>query len=519
VKRTNFDRSEMSSWRLNGLPFIWFAPFLALVTLLAWSVASPMGASPDDDFHLASTWCANASNTTACLPGSTSSSRIVPAAVHEAPCFSAKPTMSASCQTTGFTLDPEPTVETDRGNFSGAYPPVYYAVMSVFVSSDILASVLVMRAATVVLFVAMFSALFILLPISRRPALVWGWLITTIPLGIFLLASNNPSSWAMMGVGFAWIALLGFFESTGKRRIALGAIFALAAVLAAGSRGDSALYVIVAIGAVGILKVAATKKFWLDAILPTAMVVMAAFFFLTSRQSASGTQGFGGNGTPPGTGSAPQDSLSGFGLIAYNALNIHGLWAGVFGNWGIGWLDTSMPSLVTFGAVAVFVAIGFGGLAAVSKRKLVVVALLALVLWALPVYVLVQGGDTVGEAVQPRYILPLIILLGGLLMVTKSSQRIEFTRSQLVVVVGTLSVVQFVALHMNIRRYVTGIDGAGLNLNANLEWWWNIPFSPMMVWIGGSIAYALLVAILVREVSKQPSAPRSLSRASNGVAL
>jgi len=131
-----------------------------------------------------------------------------------------------------------------------------------------------------------------------------------------------------------------------------------------------------------------------------------------------------------------------------------------------------------------------------------VVALLALVLWALPVYVLTRGGDIVGQAVQPRYILPLIVLLGGMLMLTKGSQRIAFTRSQLVLVVGTLSVVQFVSLHMNIRRYVTGIDGAGLNLNANLEWWWNIPFSPMVVWIGGSIAYALLVAIVVREVSR-----------------
>jgi hypothetical protein len=412
--------------------------------------------------------------------------------------------VSAGCQATRFTLDPTPTVETDRGNFTGAYPPVYYAVMNVFVGSDILASVLVMRAVTVVLFIAMFSALFVLLPVARRPALVWGWLITTIPLGIFLLASNNPSSWAMMGVGFAWIALLGYAESTGRRKIALGALFVISVVLAAGSRGDAALYVIVAIGAVGILTFSATKAFWRDAILPAAMVVVAALFFLTSRQTASGTQGFGGVGaTPSGTGAAATaDSLSGFGLLAYNALNIHGLWAGVFGNWGIGWLDTSMPSLVTFGAVAVFVAIGFGGLVAVSKRKLVVVALLALVLWALPVYVLTRGGDIVGQAVQPRYILPLIVLLGGMLMLTKGSQRIAFTRSQLVLVVGTLSVVQFVALHMNIRRYVTGIDGAGLNLNANLEWWWNIPFSPMVVWIGGSIAYALLAAIVVREVSR-----------------
>ena len=34
------------------------APLLLLFALAAWAVASPVGAAPDDDFHLASIWCA-----------------------------------------------------------------------------------------------------------------------------------------------------------------------------------------------------------------------------------------------------------------------------------------------------------------------------------------------------------------------------------------------------------------------------------------------------------------------------
>ena len=505
---------------------IWLAPVFALVTLLAWSAASPMGSSPDGDFHLASIWCANPSDTAACLPGASTEYRVVPEAVHEAPCFAMEQTKSAACQADELSFDPTPVIETNRGNFVGNYPPVYYAAMSVFVGSDIVASVVVMRVVNVLLFIAIFGALYLLLPIARRPALVWGWLITTVPLGLFLLASNNPSSWAIMGVGFAWIALFGYFEAVGKRKIALGSIFALAVVMAAGSRGDAAVYVVVGIGAVGILQFALNKKFFVEAILPVIMVVVSAYFFLMSQHSDIGTHGFTDTGTGTDiangvdmdvlTGAIPTgtEPLSGFSLMAFNVLNIPQLLAGVFGSWALGWLDTTMPALVTFGGVAVFVAIGCGGLSRVSKKKLIVVALLGISLWVIPVYTLGVGNNTVGELVQPRYLLPLIVLLGGILMLTKGSQRIDFSRSQLVLVVGTLSVVQFVALHMNIRRYVTGTDAPGLNLNANIEWWWEMPFSPMAVWVGGSIAYALLVTILVREISR-----RSIGASADRVAV
>lgn len=497
---------------------IWLAPVFALVALVAWSLASPMGAGPDDDFHLASTWCANAANTSACLPGSEDDQRILPEAINEAACYASKPEVSAACQEQEFSLDPTPTVDTARGNFKGAYPPVYYAFMSVFVGPDILASVVIMRVVNALLFVGITVALYLLLPVVRRPALIWGWVITTMPLGIFLIPSNNPSSWAVMGVGSAFFALLGWFEAEGRRRFALGALYAASVVMAAGARGDAALYAVVATGIVLVLTVARTRAFWLNAILPFAMILVAAGFYLSSGQVTSGTSGFSGGtgsggstggGTAGGAPDSPDAPLSGFGLIAYNLLNIPKLWAGAFGDWGLGWLDTSMPAVVIFGSVAVFVAIGFGGLSRMSPRKWIVVPGLALLLWLLPTYVLVRGGDEVGESVQPRYILPLIVLLGGLLMLTRGAQRIDFTRAQLVLVGGTLAVIHFVALHMNIRRYVTGTDAPGPSLDAGAEWWWDIAISPNAVWILGSLAYAGLIAVLLREITK-PARIRSL---------
>ncbi|HEX4443442.1 MAG TPA: DUF2142 domain-containing protein [Galbitalea sp.] len=482
---------------------IYLAPALVMIALLAWVFASPMGSAPDDDFQLASIWCANGARTDLCQPGPTENSRIVPAAVHEAPCYAYDADKSAGCQLKEFTFSPKPTVTTTRVNTDNQYPPVFYAVMNLFAGPNILVSVVLMRIVTALLFVALTTALFVLLPAARRQTLVLMWMITTVPLGIFLLASNNPSSWAVIGIGSAWIALLGYFESAGRRKIALGALFALSVVMAAGSRGDAAAYSVVAIGAVGILKIAWTRRFWLEALLPIAMVIVSAVFFLISRQTASGENGFGGSSGPPtvgGTGGAEQ-TLHGFGLFAYDLLNAPSLWAGVFGSWPLGWLDTPMPAVVSLGALAVFVAIGFVGFRQLGWRKAVVLALIALVLWLLPVYVLVQGGDTVGNAVQPRYLLPLVVLAGGMLLVASRGRQYVFGRGQIVLVVVVLSVVNLIALELVIRRFVTGNGDLGLNLDTGDRWWWgSFPFSPNVVWILGSLAFAATLVVLAREL-------------------
>lgn len=475
---------------------LYLAPALAIIAMMAWALASPIGSSPDDDFHLASIWCANPSKTYDCAPGKTVDTRVVPEAIARANCYIRDPAESAACQYTAFTLNPKPTVETTRGNFVGGYPPLYYATMNLFVGPNILLSIVVMRLVNILLFVGLGTALFLFLPRRRRTTFVWGWLVSTVPLGLFLIASNNPSSWAIIGIGTAWLALLGYFETVGRTKVALGAVFAVATLMAAGSRSDAALYAVLGIAVVGVLAFARTRRFLIDAILPAAMVVVCGLYFLSARQYLSAVNGFGGGAAA--SGAIAHDPLS---LAAYNLLNVPSLWAGVFGSWGLGWLDTSLPAIVAMGSVACFIGAAFLGFGSLNRRKSLVLAVVGIALIVIPVYVLTKGGDPVGAEVQPRYLLPLIVLFAGLLMLSSRGRPIRFTRGQLVLVVGTLSMVQFISMHTNMRRYITGTGGHGFNLDTGIEWWWNIPFSPMFVLIVGSIAYAALIAILVWEVS------------------
>ncbi len=76
-------------------------------------------------------------------------------------------------------------------------------------------------------------------------------------------------------------------------------------------------------------------------------------------------------------------------------------------------------------------------------------------------------------------------------------------------IVFALSVSNFVSLQTNIRRYVTGIDEAGLNLDSGREWWWDTPISPNAVWLLGSLFFTAMLILLIREVAWKSQAVSS----------
>lgn len=473
-------------------------PLLVLLALGGWAFASPVGGSPDDDFHLASIWCADVVDPD-CAPGDESGHRLVPEGVVHAGCYNRLPEQSAACQDTTTSFDPAALVDTSRVNSNGGgYPPVYYAVMGLFAGHDIQLSVMIMRFVNVLLFLGISVALYLLLPVRRRTAMLWGWLVATVPLGIYLIPSNNPSSWSVMGVATAWLALLGWFETAGRRKVGLGIVFGVAAVMAAGSRSDAALYVILGVAVVGVLTVARTRRWLLDAILPAVAVIACILTVVTSGQAAAAIDGFGQSpiASAGATGGAAAPAPDPIGLLFYNVLNVPSLWAGALGTWGLGWFDVALPMVVGFASIGCFVAVGFTGFRSMTVRKGIALAGAGLTLIVLPVYVLTRGGSSVGTEVQPRYLLPAIILLAGLLALRAGMRSVALTRGQLALVLASLAVIQFIALHTTIRRYVTGVDAQGFDLDAGIEWWWPGAPAPMVTLAVASLAYAAAVVIL-----------------------
>ncbi|HEY0258766.1 MAG TPA: DUF2142 domain-containing protein [Lacisediminihabitans sp.] len=459
-----------------------FVPILALLSLVFWGLSSPAGSSPDDDFHLASIWCGAGERADICTqPDDKPDQRTVPQALLGGSCYAMKPAESAACQGRDFGTDPQKTMTTDRVNLPGGlYPPVYYAAMSVFVGSNVEVSVLVMRIVNSLIFVALLTSLYLLLPWHRRSTLVWATAITMVPFGMFLVPSTNPSGWAVLSASALWIALLGYFESSGRKRAGLAVVAALATVIGAGARADSAAYAGLAIIAAVILAFRRDRKFLLQCILPLVLAAICAFLYLSAGQSDA----------------APSAGGIDWGVAVTNLLGVPSLWTGAFGGWNLGWLDTALPPLVwvvTFGIFCGFLLLGLG---IRHRRKGIVAALVFAALWLVPTFVLTQAKVLVGSFVQPRYILPLILILGGIALLQHRSAFLPPSRIQLVVTVVGLSLANAIALHTNLRRYVTGAEVGGWNLDARVEWWWNLPFSPMFVWIAGSLAFAAMLVLM-----------------------
>jgi len=235
-----------------------------------------------------------------------------------------------------------------------------------------------------------------------------------------------------------------------------------------------------------------TRRWLLSALLPFLLAMMAAIYYLSSAQSSIGSSGFSGY-------ASSGQNVSWRSLLFTNLLNVPSLWAGIFGSWSLGWMDTNMPAIVWVGGLSCFAALAFAGLASLSMRKTLVVVTVLGALWLLPTYILVQSGTVVGNGVQPRYILPLVTMLAGVLLLQAGGVRLIFSRGQVVALVATLSVVNAVALFFNMRRYITGTDVLSWNLSAAGGWWWNIPVAPIVVWIAGSLAFAAFLGIVAKD--------------------
>ncbi|MCU1524500.1 MAG: hypothetical protein JWO18_1394 [Microbacteriaceae bacterium] len=482
---------------------------LALVTLVAWGIASPVGASPDDDFHLASIWCGAGIRAGLCEAAAQSDERIVPKALEsQAICYVGHPERSAACQGASYGTHPTSVEATSRGNFDGTYPPVFYAVMSIFAGPNVEISVLLMRVANSVLFVGLATALFLLLPHRRRPLLVGALAISLVPLGMFLIPSTNPSSWAILSACIVWLSLLGYFETAGRRKIGLAMLAVVGTVMGAGARADSAVYVGIAAACALVLTFRMRRRYLLSAILPVGLAIAAFVFYTASGQALASSSGLPGS---DGTHDAIGFHL---GLALSNLVNVPGLWVGVFGSWSLGWFDTKLPDAVWVGGFASFIAITIVGLRSRFRRKGIAVLIVSAALLLFPTAILAASGAAAGSYVQPRYLLPLIVIFAGVALVNGRIGDLTFSRTHLWVVAAILSISNSLSLYATIRRYVTGTDGRNLSLDSDVQWWWSIPISPMVLWAIGSLTFAAALALIARSADRAISSSDALLRAS-----
>ena len=468
--------------------------FLALA---AWAVASPVGSSPDDDFHLASIWCGDGIRNGLCEPGSSENSRMVPLALAHSICYAYNPESNATCQDNNLAINPELLYETERLNTTGLYPPLFYATLGLLASDHLQVSVVMMRLVNAAIFTILFSLTFIVVSRKFRSPLLLTYACTLVPLGFFLIPSTNPSSWAVISIGMFFFLLASLAqEVSSKRAIATVVLSVICFTMLVGSRGDGAIFAAIAVLS-SLVLYPPLRKFRIPTLgLFVFFFTAAVFIFLSTGQASVTTEGLSDQ-----TASATKHS--GFNLLLFNILNMPSLITGVFGSWGLGWLDTVMPPMVWGIGLIISCIVIFQGMTTTNKRKnLVSLAVLAL-LFAIPLYVLQKSNAAVGAYVQPRYIYPLVILLVAISLVplTKST-AFSINFAQKIIIFFGLALAFSISLHLNMDRYISGISNPSWDLQTADGWWWNVPISAFSVWLVGSICSLFFFWVAASEFQR-----------------
>jgi hypothetical protein len=506
--------------------FGWWRPVaLAVVAFMAlgsWSLSSSVGSAPDADYHLTSAWCQSFTGNV-CEVNDEGNGVLVPEALVEAvACVAQRPQQSAGCQPLLEGSDPRQTFYGQNNVIRKLYPNGYYAVMHMFVGPSVEQSVISMRLFNSALFVLSVLIVWLTLPTRLKTPYLWMWSLGMVPLGAFVVASANPSGWAVLAVGSAWIVFLGFLETSGPRSYLLAGLFLALTVLAANARIDALLYLALSSAlAMGLSPTPPReilKKVWAPAIVA---VFIAAWLIIVRGNFGTLFTGFGTRkdlykDPLPWSNLYGQTEVVGFdwALLWSNTWDVPGLMSGSFGSWpwgALGWLDTIMPQVVSLSVLSVILLVAYLSLRDAGWVKRATVIFLLLLMWAIPLYLLQLGGFRAGEQFQPRYLLPVVIALVGYLLVTKTGVPVLKDRFGRLAAVCALSLAHAIALHTNFRRYITGMNYQALNLNQPREWWWfSLPqwISPNLVWVLGVIAFTVVVwAILYRN----PKAPLSAS--------
>lgn len=450
--------------------------------MAVWALASPPGSAPDDDFHLPSIWCAKGFIEGVCDPefegdgfGKTPQP-LSPSAI----CFAFDSKISAACQERLFDWS-STELTGSRTNENGRFPNGFYWGMHTFINDNPLNSAIQMRFANNVLALIVLIASLIVATARIRFALMATWLVLIVPLGLFTIASTNPSSWTIIGLGTYWANLLTFMTAKEKmRQIYAGILSVVTAGLALVSRSESAVYVVIISLVIG--SVVFSFSNWKKLILPAILTLVGFYEFITTPSSLGISTGLQG-GLPERTNGM---------LWFYNVSELTTLWSGAIGDWPLGWFDTPMPSITLFFSMLAFSGLLFLGLGETSFRKTIGLIVLVIGLSYIPLRVLLLGRNYIGEGVQPRYFLPLLMVFFGLaLFVPLGRKMIQLGWLQYLLLFFALAISHAFALHYTMRRFITGTDVIGYNLNKNAEWWWGFAPAPLTSWAVASLGFSL----------------------------
>ena len=468
---------------------------------VAWAVSSPVGGSPDDDYHLASIWCTPPLSESGCETGYTEEDTygpVVPETIasNRVACYAFHGESSAACV---YNLSDERTAVTDRWD-DGNYPWGYYQFHHHFIAHDTHRAALTMRVINWGIAVLLLGGIGALMPSFLRRGYVVAMAAAWTPMGIYFIASNNPSSWAFSGVLAFAAGLWSAANSEGWRRWSLMGGAAIGALLACTSRADAAFFLFV-VSAALIFAVRWRRDRWPEGVL-ALLASIIGILIMRSTSVASNT-----------LVSTDTPNMSAIQALAANLHALPQFFAGFYGyRWGPGWMDVPYDGFVSTIGLLIAGAIIIAGVRSWSWRKAMTSLMLAGAMAGVPILLGVLQRFNNVISYQPRYMMPLLAVL-FFFMLTMDRRERTITRPQVGMLAVFLGTLNFYAIFTLLLRYTHGSASSNtLNLSKEASWWWeSAPIGPSAVCLIASFAFivALTIALLLtREEVSDSASPR-----------
>jgi len=333
-------------------------------------------------------------------------------------------------------------------------------------------------------------AVIVLTPAIRSAVTVTS-AVVLVPLGLFIVPSTNPSSWTVTGLIFLWAFGLALAQRTSwrsRRTWLLVVATCLSAFLAIGSRVDASAFVALVVIVVFVLTGwSKARASWISFVVLLVLATIGLVQFATFGAPGGDDGGRMGGAEP------------GLGLFLTNVVYLPVYVIGAVGGMALGWNDTVLPPLVgVFGLLAVG-ALMARGLQDVPRPKGIALLVALGATAAVPLVFLQREGLGVGEVVQARYLLPLMLVL----MLTLSL-RVPYSRTTdgglplpgvLAWVIGLgVAAAASVSLWVHAHRYAAGNERGLFDIDLILEWTGLVPV-PLPVTVGvGVVASVIFVA-------------------------
>jgi hypothetical protein len=480
-------------WRVFAIAWACLAVGMAL-----WSIATPIGAAPDEPAHIIKAASVVRGELIG-SPGKDGQRVTVPEYIAFTPaqtCYAFNANAPASCTPVDVK---NPVREVTSSTTAGLYNPLYYAIVgwpSLIAHDD--SGVYWMRIVSAVV-VSLFLALALALIASwKKGALpIIGLAAAVTPMVFFLGGTVNPNSLEISATLAAFVAMLTVVRRPDAERLTPTlVILVVSSAVAANMRGLSVLWLAIVLLAplltltrsslVSLLK---RRPVQVAMAVILVAVVIALAWVLGTNSLGSGLTGAPTTAadTPPGVGTSP---VLGFIWTALFTFNYGEQMVGVFG-----WLDTPAPPFVYFvwatlvGAITVIAFVVARGRALLLS--LVMAAAVILVPAVLQAFYVYKGG----VIWQGRYTLPLFVC-AVVWLATVIADRVPLSRGVenrlLVITVVLAAAAQLLAFATALRRYAVGLSSGWQTLLHPL---WSPPGGVVLSLVG--FAVVMLVASVV----------------------